>query len=49
MTDTTDWSDRFDQELAHMMLRQSEAPEGYGTGVPGYLDIRFTEDSIRPV
>lgn len=43
MTDTTDWSDRFDQELADMMLRTSEAPEGANTGVPGYLDIRFTE------
>ncbi|HET9608455.1 MAG TPA: PaaI family thioesterase [Acidimicrobiales bacterium] len=43
MTDTTDWSDRFDQELAHMMLRGSLAPEGSDTGVPGYLDIRFTE------
>jgi 1,4-dihydroxy-2-naphthoyl-CoA hydrolase len=43
VTGTTDWSDRFDQELAQMMLRRSEAPEGAGTGVPGYLDIRFTD------
>lgn len=43
MTETTDWSDRFDQELAQMMLRGAHAPEGTDTGVPGYLDIRFTE------
>lgn len=43
MTDTTDWSDRFDQELADTMLLGSAAPEGTDTGVPGYLDIRFTE------
>lgn len=43
MTDTTDWSDRFDQELAHMLLHRSQAPEGSDTGVPGYLGIRFTE------
>lgn len=43
MTDTTDWTDRFDEELALGMLRQSQAPEGGGdTGVPGYLGIRFT-------
>lgn len=43
MTAANDWSDRFDHELAQMMLRQSEAPEGARTGVPGYLDIRFTD------
>jgi 1,4-dihydroxy-2-naphthoyl-CoA hydrolase len=43
VTDTTDWSDRFDQELADTMLLRSAAPEGADTGVPGYLDIRFTE------
>ncbi len=43
MTDTTDWSDRFDHELAQTMLARSEAPEGAETGLPGYLDIRFTE------
>ncbi len=44
MTETNDWSDRFDEELALGMMRQSNAPEGGGdTGVPGYLGIRFTE------
>lgn len=43
MTQTTDWSDRFDDELARHMLQQAESPEGAGTGVPGYLGIRFTE------
>jgi 1,4-dihydroxy-2-naphthoyl-CoA hydrolase len=43
VTAPADWSDRFDRDLAEMMLGQSQAPEGYGTGVPGYLDIRFTE------
>ncbi len=43
MTDTTDWTDRFDRELAEMLLTRSQAPEGSGTGVPGYLGIRFTE------
>jgi 1,4-dihydroxy-2-naphthoyl-CoA hydrolase len=42
MTDTTDWSDRFDEELALVMLRRSQSPEG-DTGLPGYLGIRFTE------
>ena len=43
MTDTTDWTDRFDRELARALLDRSQAPEGSGTGVPGYLGIRFTE------
>jgi uncharacterized protein (TIGR00369 family) len=43
VTDTTDWADRFDKELAQMLLQQAQAPEGVGGGVPGYLDIRFTE------
>ena len=43
MTETTDWTDRFDEELANAMLRQTTSAEGGGTGVPGYLDIRFTE------
>ncbi len=43
MTETPDWSDRFDQELADLMVQQSAAPEGAGTGVPGYRGIRFTE------
>jgi uncharacterized protein (TIGR00369 family) len=43
VTETTDWSDRFDQELARMMLHRSQTSEGSETGVPGYLDIRFTE------
>ena len=43
MTDRTDWTDRFDRELAEGMLRRSNAPEGAETGIPGYLDIRFTE------
>jgi uncharacterized protein (TIGR00369 family) len=42
VTDTTDWTDRFDQELADGMLRLSQAPEGGDTGIPGYLGIRFT-------
>lgn len=43
MTDTTDWSDRFDQDLAEVLLSGSAGPEGSETGVPGYLGIRFTE------
>ena len=43
MTETTDWSDRFDKELADSLLRRSQAPEGSDTGIPGFLDIRFTE------
>ena len=43
MTDPTDWSDRFDQELADALLTGSYVPEGSVTGVPGYLGIRFTE------
>lgn len=43
MTATTDWSDRFDRELADMMLTGAQAPEGTETGVPGYLGIRFTQ------
>ena len=45
MTDTTDWADRFDQELADGMLGRAAGPEGE-TGVPDYLGIRFT--SIEP-
>ena len=46
MTSTPDWSDRYDEELALGMMRQSNAPEGGGdAGVPGYLGIRFTEVS----
>lgn len=41
MTETPDWSDRFDEQLASGMLRQSQAPEGGDTGLPGYLGIRF--------
>ncbi|MDD9370153.1 MAG: PaaI family thioesterase [Acidimicrobiales bacterium] len=41
--DATDWSDRFDRELAESLLAGSEVPEGADTGIPGYLDIRFTE------
>jgi 1,4-dihydroxy-2-naphthoyl-CoA hydrolase len=43
MSDTTDWADRFDEELAVGMLRRSQGPEGGETGVPAYLGIRFTE------
>jgi 1,4-dihydroxy-2-naphthoyl-CoA hydrolase len=43
MTDPTDWADRFDRELAQSLLAGSHAPEGADTGIPGYLDIRFTE------
>lgn len=43
MTETTDWSDRFDEELAREMVRLSTAPEGGGTGLPGWLGIRFTD------
>ncbi len=43
MVDPSEWSDRFDRELAEGMLQASNAPEGAETGIPGYLDIRFTE------
>lgn len=43
MTEPTDWSDRYDEELARAMLQRSQSPEGGDTGVPGYLGIRFTE------
>ncbi len=44
MSSMPDWSDRYDEELALGMMRQSNAPEGGGdTGVPGYLGIRFTD------
>lgn len=43
MTGTTDWTDRYDEELAREMLRRSQSPEGGDTGLPGYLGIRFTE------
>lgn len=39
----TDWTDRFDRELAESLLAGSQVPEGADTGIPGYLDIRFTE------
>ncbi len=42
MTDSPDWTDRFDEELARAMVRLSESPEGANAGVPGYLGIRFT-------
>jgi uncharacterized protein (TIGR00369 family) len=35
------WDDRFDEELARMMLSRSESPEGSEGGLPGYLGIRF--------
>lgn len=38
----TDWTDRFDSEVAQAMLRGWEAPEGVEQGLPGYLGIRFT-------
>ena len=43
MTGTTDWTDRYDEELALGMLRRSQGPEGGDTGLPGFLGIRFTE------
>lgn len=43
MTDTPDWSDRYDEEVANAMLARSQAPEGSDTGVPEYLGIHFTE------
>jgi uncharacterized protein (TIGR00369 family) len=43
VTDTNDWSDRYDDEIAQAMLKLSRAPEGGDRGVPGYLGIRFTE------
>ena len=39
----TDWTDRYDPELGQWMLRDRTAAEGTGTGVPDYLDIRFTD------
>jgi 1,4-dihydroxy-2-naphthoyl-CoA hydrolase len=42
VTETTDWTDRYDGDLAREMLRRSQAPEGGNTGLPGYLGIRFT-------
>ena len=42
MTETPDWTDRFDEELARGMLRQAQ-PDGAGDGLPEYLGIRFTE------
>ncbi len=46
VTDTNDWADRFDRELADLMLQRAEGPEGGETGVPAFLGIRFT--SIEP-
>lgn len=43
MTPPTDWSDRFDAELAELMVTGTQAPEGVGGGIPGFLGIRFTE------
>jgi len=43
VTETTDWTDRFDEELAREMVRLSQSPEGGNAGLPGYLDIRFSE------
>ena len=43
MSETNQWSDRFDEELALGMMRRSQEPGGGDSGVPGYLGIRFTE------
>jgi len=43
VTDTDDWADRYDEELALGMLRRSRAPEGGETGLPEYLGIHFTD------
>ena len=44
MTETPDWTDRYDERVALEMMRRSQAPEGGGDrGVPGYLGIRFTD------
>src|SRR5690349_14383872 len=43
MPDVSDWTERFDEELADGMLSLSRSPEGGDRGVPGYLGIRFVE------
>ena len=43
MTETNDWADRYDEEIAAAMLARSQSPEGSDTGVPEFLGIRFTE------
>jgi len=39
---SSDWADRYDEELAIGMMQFSQSPEGGEHGVPGYLGIRFT-------
>jgi uncharacterized protein (TIGR00369 family) len=43
VSEAPDWHDRFDAELAQMMLEQGQNVGGIDGGVPGYLGIRFTE------
>jgi uncharacterized protein (TIGR00369 family) len=42
----TDWSDRFDAELAQGMLKMAASPEGGNKGLPAYLGMKLTD--VRP-
>ena len=43
MSQKVEWTDRYDEDIAQWMLRESRAPEGGDSGLPAYLGIRFVE------